>query len=316
MVLSMRSLVDTTSIEKIVLAKRVGQFLVADQADVERRTVENVARVLAQDVSAHVREVLAFELRACRQLPKDLLNKIVKDIETVSGPFLEATNVFTHEELAALVPDLEEGVRAWLARRTDLHEDVTVALASVGAEPSVGTLVRNDRIVLCEQACGLVVSRFGENRLMMDQMSVRRDLPLSLVSKIIEKVSSHCRRTLIAQYDITAITAEKVVDASMYEVLWQEVEHASASDIHVFVAELRAQRRLTQEMTYQMAHRGSMAFLESALALDAGLPLARVQEILTLTDPPAFVRLMKMANITKKYAPKFLGIAKGKVTHH
>ncbi|WP_262693955.1 DUF2336 domain-containing protein [Kordiimonas aquimaris] len=316
MVLSLRNLVDTTSIEKIVLAKRVGQFLVGDQADVERRTVENVARVLAQDVSAHVREVLAFELRRCKQLPRDLLDKIIKDIEAVSGPFLEATSVFSNEELAGLVPDLEEGVRTWLARRPDLHEDVTMALAKSGQEPCVITLVRNDRLTLGEQACGLVVSRFGSNRLMMDQMSVRSDLPLSIVNMIIDKVSDHCRKTLVTHYDIEKAMAETVVDASMYEVLWQEVEKATPADIHVFVAELRAQHRLTHEITLQMAKRGNIHFLESALALEAGLPKARVQDILRLTDPPAFVRLMKMANVSQKYAPKFLGLAKGAVTHH
>ena len=316
MVLSLRSLVDTTSIEKIVLAKRVGQFLVGDQADVERRTVENVARVLAQDVSDHVREVLAFELRQCKKLPRDLLNKIIKDIEAVSGPFFGETSIFSNEELTALIPDLEEGVRVWLARRADLHEDVTVALATSGKEPSVTALLRNDRLVLGEQACGLVVSRFGSNRLMMDQMSVRSDLPLSMINMILEKVSDHCKRALTTHYNVALPATDIVVDKTMYEVLWQKVAQATPADIHVFVADLRVQRRLTHEVTLQMAQRGNIHFLVSALALEAGLPKARVQDILRLTDPPAFVRLMKMASVPQQYAPKFLGIAKGKVTHH
>lgn len=310
MELSMRSLVDTTRIEKIVLAKRVGQFLAADQADIERRTVENVARVLAQDVSAHVREVLAYELRRCRQLPRDLLNKIVKDVEAVSGPFLEETCVLSDGELAALIPDLEEGVRAWLARRGDLHADVSAVLAQVGQEPSVATLVRNDRVTLGPRACEHVVSRFGTNRLMMDQMSVRSDLPLSIVSLIIDKVSKHCRRTLMQHYDVHAETASYLIDASMYEVLWQEIEHAKPADIHVLVADLRMQRRFSYQMVVEMATRGSLHFMESALALEAGLPKAAVQDILTLADRPAFVRLMRMANVPQKLAPKFLRIAK------
>lgn len=304
------TLIDTVQIEKIVLAKRVGQFLVSEQAEEERATVENVARVLAQDVSPQVREVLAFELRKCKVLAHDLAEKIARDVEMVSGPFLGETNVFTDQEWMRLIPALEEHALMTLARRSDLSETVSTAVATYGKERSVTTLVRNDRAELPEKASGKVVDRFSDNVRMMDHLSARADLPLNVVERIVNKVSSHCRDLLVSQYAIDQEVAGQIAEDNKIDALWDQLKNASAPQIHAFVTDLRNDRRLTHLLVVEIADRGSRAFMESALALEAGLPVGRIREILTLEDPSAFVRLMQMANVSKTMAPRFLKLAK------
>jgi len=304
------TLVDAVQLEKIVLAKRVGQFLVKTQAEEERATVENVARVLAQDVSPQVREVLAFELRKCKVLAHDLADKIARDVEMVSGPFLGETNVFTDKEWMRLIPALEEHALITLARRSDLSETVSTAVATYGKERSVTTLVRNDRSELPEKASGKVVDRFSENVRMMDHLSARHDLPLSVVERIVNKVSTHCRDMLVSQYAIDSEVAGQIAEDNKIEALWEQLKTASPSQIHAFVTDLRNDRRLTHLLVVEIADRGCAPFMESSLALEAGLPVGRIREILTLEDPAAFVRLMQMANVSKTMAPRFLRLAK------
>ncbi len=308
--LSMASLVDSTRIEKILLAKKVGQFLATEQADVERRTVENVARVLAQDISEQVRSVLAFELRRCSRLSRDLAQKIATDIEQVSGPFLQATQIFSDDAFEALIPELEDAVRVWIARRDDLSEQVIQALVKVGREPSVAALLRNDRLELPEAACGTVIDRFASNRRLMDHMGARKDLPLSIAERIIEKVSDHFRLVLVEHYYLEDDVAADLAGSSGYEVMWQQVCDATTSQIHAFVTDLRVNRRLTHQTVVEMAKRGSMKFLESALALQTGQTVDSIKRVLTLDDTPAFVRLMKRADVPDDLAPKYLGLVK------
>jgi len=304
------SLVDAVKLEKMVLAKRVGRFLAADQAREERAAVENVARVLAQDVCDQVREVLAFELRACKLLPRDLAEKIAHDVESVAGPFLMETRAFSTREWVGLIPGLKEHALRTLAQRPDLHDMVTVALATNGMEPAVTSLVRNDRINLCEKACNKVVDRFANNRRMMDHMGARGDLPLSIVERIADKVSDHCRELLIERYTVEEDVAAKVAGDSKIELLWQQIKDASPAQVHAFATELRSSRRLNHLLIVELSEKGSAAFFESSLALEAGLPIGRIREILTLSDPSAFVRLMQMANVSKSMAPRFLRLAK------
>jgi len=304
------SLVDAAKFGKMILAKRVGQFLLREQADEARAAVEDVARKLAADVSLHVRKVLAYELRRCRRLVPDLAEKIAKDIEAVAGPFLENTLAFSDKGLVKLIPQLKEYARARLARRTDLSEPVMEALALIGEEGSVTSLVRNDRLVLPHRACGTVVKRFAENVRVMDHFSGRLDLPVSIVEQIADKVSNHCRSVLVSYYNVQEDIAAEILDRTKVELLWQQVEGADASQVHAIVRELRADKKLTSALAVEIAQKGCPEFLESALALRAGMPLRDVRDILTLKDRLTFVRLMHKADFGKSVAPSVLKIVK------
>ncbi len=310
MELSMASLIDSTRIEKIMLAKKVGQFLATDQADVERRTVENVARVLAQDISKQVRGVLAFELRRCDKLSRDLSNKIATDIEEVSGPFLQATTALDEDTFEKLIPELKDGVRAWVARREKLSENLISVLVQEGGETSITALLRNDLIELSEMTCGRVIDRFGSNQRLMDHMGARKDLTLVIAERIIEKVSAHFKKLLVDHYLMGKSAAADVVDASAYEVMWRQVKDATTAQIHAFVTDLKVNNRLTHQTVVEMASRGCMKFLESALALQTGKTVDAVKLTLTLRYPPDFVKLMKRAKVPDSLAPKYLGLVK------
>lgn len=310
MELSMASLVDSTRIEKIVLAKKVGQFLAADQADVERRTVENVARVLAQDISAQVRGVLAFELRRCDHISRDLANKIATDIEEVSGPFLQATQAFDEETFEKLIPELEDTVRAWIARREDLSDVLISALVTSGGEASMAALLRNDMIELPDTACSRIIDKFGSNRRLMDHMGARKDLNLVIAERIIEKVSDHFKRLLVDHYLLDDTTASRISKASAYDVMWQQIKNSTSAQIHAFVTDLKVNRRLTHQTIIEMARRGSMKFMESALALLTGKSVNSVKITLSLCQPADFVKLMKKAGVPDDMAPRYLGLVK------
>ncbi len=303
-------LVDAAMLEKIILAKQVGQFLCKDHSSEERASIESVARKLASDVSKQVREVLAYELRRCEELVPDLAEKIAKDIETVAGPFLEESKAFSPAMLVRLIPELKDFARAAIARRVDISNDVVEALIESAEEKSVTCLVRNDRINLQQNACKVVVRRFQDNVRVMDQLSARADLPIFIIEKIVNKVSTHCRNMLIEEYDVDMGMANEVASTVKLEALWRRIKGATDAQIHGYVTDLRDARKLRHDTALKMAEKGCLAFLESTLALEAGLPLGRVKEILTLVDQAAFVRMMQMANVSRKLAPQFLKLAK------
>jgi uncharacterized protein (DUF2336 family) len=265
---------------------------------------------LAQDIALQVREALAFELRKCRYLPHDLAAKIAADVESVASPFLANTEVFTDLQLAGLIPHLEEHAHITIARRGDVGPHTSLAIVSVGSEKSVSFLVRNDHIELAEDTCGKVVERFGASRAMMDMLARRVDLPLSIVEALIEKISDECRKALVKQYDLDEPLAAEVSLAGKFEAIWRQLEKANSQQIHDYVVELRRQQRLTTDMTLEFASRGKLAFMESALALEAGLTLCAVREALYSGNMRDFVHVMREAGISKAAANEFRRIIK------
>lgn len=301
---------DSVKMEKMLLAKRIGQYLITDQADEDRALIEDIARKLASDVSRQVREVLAFELRRCTRLVPDLAERIAKDVEEVAGPFLEETVAISDAALVKLIPQLKDYARAALARRNDLSDAVMQALVISGQEDSVATLVRNDRITMAEPVCGKVVDRFSDNLWVMDQFSARSDLPLSVVDMISDKISGHCKAIMTAHYSVDDDVASTVMDAAKVEMVWEQVKKIDPTQIHSVVSELRTNQRLSPVLAIEMANKGCLAFLESSLALEAGMTISRVKEVLSLNDKASFVRLMHAAGIGEKLGPAVLKLAK------
>jgi uncharacterized protein (DUF2336 family) len=299
-------IVNAATLEKVVLTQRIAGFLAdPEKPEDERAAVENVARLLAQDISIQVREALAFELRECKYLPHDLAAKIAADVESVATPFLSNTEIFSDMQMAGLIPHLEEHAHVTLARRPDLGPQTCLAIVTVGSDKSVSFVVRNDHIELTNDVCGKVVQRFGEQRGMMDMLARRIDLSLSIVEQIISKVSAEYVSVLSTRYEIAQPVAEEIVRETHTEAVWRQLEKASASQIHGYVIDLRKSGRLTTDLVIEIAGRGRLAFLESYIALEAGLTLGAVREALYSSDMRDFVRVMQQADVNKAAANEY-----------
>ncbi len=301
-------MLNTDTLEKVVLTRRVSDFLHRSKDQEQREVVENVARALAQDVAANVREALAFELRTCPYLPHDLAAKIATDVESVSGPFLASTTVFSDSQLAGLIPHLEEHAHVTIAKRNSLGDSTCEALVTFGSEKSVSYLVRNEKASLTEHVLSSIVRRFPERRELMEQLSARPNLPLSVVRSIIDKVSDTFRCVLEGQYGVTSDIADELMRTSASKSMWTKIEAANERQIHAYVGDLRAQRRLTNDLMLDMAEKGSVAFLESSLAYRSGFTLSATKNMLHSGDGELFVALMKKAEISRADAHAILTI--------
>ena len=301
---------DIVRLEKILLAKKVGVFLEKTPSVSERTVVENVARLLSRDSSISVREVMAYELRSCDYLPHDIVDPIVTDISDVSGPFLQATNYFDDKGLADLIPNLEEAARAYVADRIDLGVKTQKCLVSTGGEISVSNLLDNKRVRLSKSIYDTIITRFGTNIHVMDHMGLRRDLTKDLVREISDKVSKKCKRHFYVEYGVEINPVDIRDEADNTLKILNKMQGASAAQVHAFVADLRSQRNLSHSLVLDMAENGCLPFLESSLALLAGLPVGQIQEMLALKNKKSFVKLMSMANVEKGLAPRYLKIAK------
>lgn len=303
-------MVNADTLEKVVLTRRVSEFLNRTQDQAQRTVIENVARALAQDVATKVREALAFELRTCPYIPHDLAAKIATDVESVAGPFLATTTVFSDSQLAGLIPHLEEHAHVTIARRNDLGESTCEALVTFGSEKSVSFLVRNDKAVLNEAVLSTVVKRFPERRGLMDMLSARPGLPLSIVNEIVDKVSAKFRCLLEGQYELSSDVSDTLMRSAASSAIWVTIENANEKQIHAYVGDLRTQKRLTMDLMMDMAEKGSIKFLESALAFRSGLTLSSTKDMLHSGDGMLFVALMKKADVSKADAHTILGLLK------
>lgn len=305
-------IVDADILEKVTLTRQIASFLSRSEDEEKRATIENVARALAQDVVTQVRAALAYELRSCAYIPHDLAARIASDVEDVSGPFLAVTSVFSDGQLAGLIPHLEEHAHVNIAQRKELGETTCDALVTFGSEKSISFLVRNEHAPLSELSMTTVIKRFPDRQELMDQLSARTELPISIVTALMDKVSEKFRCLLEGQYGLTSDIADTIMEDSLSKATWDVISKANEVQIHTYVRDLRSQNRLTMDLTLNMASRGSIAFLESALAFRSGLTLVAAREMLHSRDMQIFVALMQKAEVAKASAQMILDILKAK----
>lgn len=303
--------VNAAILEKIALSQRVAVYLNDEPTPDKRLAIENVARLLAQDISQQVREALAFELRNCKCLPHDLAARIASDVESVASSFLAATEAFTDQQLAGLIPHLEEHAHITLARRKGLGQQSCMAIVSVGDESPVRCLLENNTVKLQAEACGKIINRFATNQSLMDLLAQRIELPINLVEDIIDKVSGRYRVMLTDRYNIDVPMAEEIALKTKYAAIWRQVEKANPAQIHAYVFDLRNEKRLTEDMTLEFVARGCFNFLTSVIALDAELTLSEVRQGLFGGDMHEYVAVMQKAGVSKATAHEYLRIIKG-----
>lgn len=283
-------------LEKVVMARRVGQFLAASKSDGERHVVENVARSLAADLSQEVRQTLAFELRRANQLPFDIADRIARDVEEVSSPFLAGTEAFTPDELALLVHTLDEHARVAVARRSTVDGIVAVAIAESGGERSVTFLIRNPGADMVPDACYGVVKRFGGNRAMMEYLAARADFPIEIAHRLIDRISSGLRAELIARHGLDPELGEVLSGAAKASSLLRWIKTASRGRLIDYVRAMEERGALTERLLFDMTWRGGIRLFESVMAHRTGIDVDKVEAIVRANaDEPYLGKLLRKA---------------------
>ncbi len=293
-------------LEKIVLARKVGAFLNEDHhPPEERKVVESVAMKLAKDISMEVRQTLAFEIRRARTLPKDLAERIARDVEDVSSPFLEQTEAFSPEDLAQLARELQEHARIAIARRNHVPSIVAVAIAEAGGERSVTFLLRNPGAEMAE-ASGIVLERFHHHRAMMDLLARRPDFPVALVSRIIDRVGEAARRELIERYGAPEKVAREATRLAEAESLVRWIIHASHGALNDYIRQKEALGAFTDRLLAELTRRGGVRLMISYMVHLTGLDLEVVDKIIRHGQDEHIRKLLRRAGYRNERCERFL----------
>ncbi len=293
-------------LEKIVLARKVGAFLnESGHPPEEREVVASVAMKLAEDISMEVRQTLAFEIRRARDLPKELAERIARDVEDVSSPFLEQTEVFSPEDLARLARELREHARIAIARRSHVPSVVAVAIAEAGGERSVTFLLRNPGAEM-RNASGIVIDRFHHHRAMMDLLARRPDFPVELVARIIDRVGEAARRELVERYGMPERAAEDATRFAEAESLVRWIAHATHGALNDYIRQKEALGALTDRLLSELTRRGGIRLMISYLVHLTGLDLEAVEKIVRHGRDEHIRKLLRRAGYRNGRCERFL----------
>src|SRR5580704_4966058 len=119
--------------ERAMVAHRLCRHIDrAELTDEERAEAHKILRLMAHDAAEQVRRALAVTLKASPLVPRDVANRLARDIDSISVPLLNFSPAFSDDDLAEIVRIGGPVRQKAIAQRPVLTETVTDAIAQHG----------------------------------------------------------------------------------------------------------------------------------------------------------------------------------------
>jgi len=239
----------------------------------ERAEAHKILRLMAHDAEEQVRRALAVTLKASPLVPRDVANRLARDVESISIPLLNFSPVFSDEDLAEIVRIGGPVRQKAVAKRPVLTETVTDAIAEFGDNDAVQTATDNRGASFSEHGLQTAIDRFEASETILASIALRNALPASISERLVTLVTGELRERLISGHGATPQTALALAIGARERASLDLVEQATrASDLPGFVAHLHHGHRLTASLLLRGLAHGHMSFFEWGLAELSGVP--------------------------------------------
>ena len=263
-----------TADERAVVAHRLCRHIDrADLTDDEREEAQKILRVMAGDAAELVRRALAITLKNSPLLPRDVANKLARDVESIATPILNFSPVFSDDDLAEIVRLGGPVRQVAVAKRPKLSPKVTGAIVEFGVERAVETACSNDNAEFTDRTLDKAVERFEKSENVLAAIAFRAALPLSVTERLVNLVGDQVREHLINHHALSPETALAIALGTKERATLDLVDQAGrAADMPAFTAYLNKMQRLSASLLLRALAHGHMTFFEWAIAELSGVP--------------------------------------------
>ena len=260
--------------ERAMVAHRLCRHIDrAELTDEEREEAHKILRLMAHDAAEQVRRALAVTLKSSPLIPRDVANRLARDIESISVPMLNFSPVFSDDDLAEIVRIGGPVRQKAVAKRPVLTEKVTDAIAEHAESEAVQTAADNTGAKFSEHGLQTAIDRFEASETVLASIALRNALPASVAERLVTLVTGELRERLVGDHGLSPQTALAVAIGTRERASLDLVEQATrASDLPGFVAHLHRGHRLTASLLLRALAFGHMSFFEWGLSELAGVP--------------------------------------------
>jgi uncharacterized protein (DUF2336 family) len=285
------------------LCRAVEKAALTDQ---DRSAAEGIIRVLASDASELVRRALVVTLKTSDLMPRDVAMRLARDLESVALPIINASPVFTDEDLVEIIKTGAVSRQIAVAERERLSKRVTAAIAIFGGEPAVAACCANDNAKFAEASLQRAIDRFPRSEDVVNAIAYRKALPVAISERLVNMVSDAVREHLVTHHALKLETAMRLTSVARERITVDLVDQAAVTDDFASFAEhLHEHGRLNASLMLRAIARGQMLFFEHALAQLSGVPHERTWLMVHDAGPLGFRAIYERAGLPSRLFPAF-----------
>lgn len=184
-----------------VISKISNQYRDKEFGGKEQGLAEEIFRLLLRYAEIGVRKSIAENLMNTDFVPRDILLALAKDIDDVSTPILEFSELLTDDDLIDIVSNSSTDKQLAVSRRNTLSESVSTALVNTEKGEVVESLLGNNTAKISEQSLVKVIDSFSNKEEVIEALVTRGSIPPELVMQLTKKVSTVIQSKLEKKYN-------------------------------------------------------------------------------------------------------------------
>ncbi len=290
------------------LARKICKILPdlsGEDADSVREQTIEILEVLASDQLPSVRAILSESLKDTMNAPKHVIMQLAQDVEEiVASPVLEYSPLLSEADLLEIIASgVAAGALPAIAKRPNIGEDVSDAVAASLEIPAVAALLANSSARVREDTLDQIISQAETVEELHEPMVMRVDLSIRAMRRIAGFVASSLVEKLVERNDLSP-DLEKELKKSVKGRI-EEVENFSEpqEDESIVRAEkLWASGKLDEKTMAEAVAEKELSFIHNGLALMTGMDVASVRRILNSRNGKVVTSLCWRAKLSMRLA--------------
>lgn len=265
--------------------------------------VEDIFRIMVQDIEKKVREVLSQSLKDSRSLPYDIVHSLVRDVDSISLPFIQNYSHFTQEDIIAILTTKNVSKHIAVALRKNLNYEISNYIIENCSPAVISVLVSNNDAQILDTTFNRILEKYPNHEKIKNNIVERTELPIIILEKLVSYLSDELLQKLINLHNLpNNVASDAVEQLKEKATLKISEEFSSDKQIEDLAKELHQNNRLSPSLIVRSICMGDLKFFEYALSLLSNTPIVEVRKTLSNLKADFMIRNL----LRKSYIPKTL----------
>lgn len=269
----------------------------------EREMAQDIFRLMVKDAEVRVREALAQNLKENPNVPHDVAVSLAKDVDSVSLPVLQFSDVLSDEDLIEIVRSQGSAKQIAIAQREKVSQTVSSALVETDNAEVVTSLVSNEGAEISNDDLEKVVEEFADDDAIKDAMVFRPKLPITVAERLLTRVSEKMQEELAKRHEIADDLATDLILQSRERAVIGLSAEGNETDLEKLIHQLHQNGRLTPSIILRALCMGDIDFFEAAIAILISVSLVNARKVIHDSGPLGLKAVFQKAGLPESYFP-------------
>jgi uncharacterized protein (DUF2336 family) len=296
-----RNLIKSPADKRLYITKKIAHFYSNGGFGKEQMEIaEKIFRTLLKDTEVEIRKTLSAAIKHSDKIPQDVVLALARDVNEVSIPVLEFSQVLTDADLIEIINTTEDiSKQESVTRRKVISEKVSGALIETGNEKIVGSLLSNNGAKISDDNFSKIIEDFSDRETIMGSLVAREQLSVHVIENITRKISEELYKKLSETHkdsmDKIAHTLKKSEEVATMKVIGMQ----SSEEYFQFCQLMKKLHIADDLMPISALCIGNFNLFEVCMARIIKVPVVNVRKLLMDPANKGFKVLYEKANLPK-----------------